>query len=154
MSYLSVDEMLKRDNINIGFINYYQVQAVNNESKVNIKCVGTFKEDCIPIHKLLEIKHLDYTCFLYSYVISEHDINNDELKMLGFTIVNKNNIIVAFMDFIYNSKNTNIPFYIKLETYNKSKILKSYTHYCGNDKLIYILSSTLVEDNVIQEING
>lgn len=149
MSYLSLNDMLKRDEIidkNQNFINYYQIQGIKNTNQIKKVLVGTFEQSDIPLEKIYIIRQNNYTYSLYSHLISEEELNNEELTIIGFVITDKNNIICGFLNYIYNSNNKDTPFQIKFESETENIILYKYPVYQGNDKIIDILSIVLLED--------
>jgi hypothetical protein len=150
MSYISLNDMLKKDQIinkNDNFINYYQIQGVKNKNKIKKVLVGKFEVSDIPLEKILSLKNNNYTYTLYGYLISDNDLKQlEEYNIIGYVITNKDNIICGFLNYIYNTKNKENPFEIKFENENENIILNSYPLFQGNEEIINILSITLLED--------
>lgn len=137
-------------------INMYQVQGQKDFNIVKVVKMGVYHK--IPCSQLLKIKQNDLTCILMSLLIDDIDVQNNNFKMIGFYIQKDDNII-ASLDVIFRTNEENKTcnslsghFEIVLNYNNKESIIQKIENYCGNDNIIYLLTTVLIED-VIHKIS-
>lgn len=160
----------------------YQVQSEKNSKNIKLFYLGKF--ETTPIKNILSFfhpKHLECKCDLMSYLITKEEINSEinnpkqYFKLIGFVICIED-YVIASLDLVYQPKknvvikNANISkqhplidiidgtfkvvlFYKQRSEY-KETIIREYTEYSGREESIYILTSILVEENVIEKYIG
>jgi hypothetical protein len=134
----------------------YQIQCINNISKVKIVKVGNEFYTNVRQVLLKEFKIHEYNCYLTSFLYRELDINSTN----NFNIIQlklkkgEDNGNLIFLDFFCEiDKMQTIDldkpvelestFGIRLQKDNKQKILNTFKTYPGKDKMLEVLLEKL-----------
>lgn len=159
----------------------YQVQSTLNSKKASLVYLGKHSEVPIKnILSFNHPKYPNMKCDMISYTITKEEINeefnenenNKYLKLIGFMIC-VDDYIIASVDFVFqpsqiiNSKiiranikknieniydgTFKIVLFQKTNGVYKETVIKEYTEYCGREQSIYILTSILIENNIIEK---
>lgn len=153
----------------------YQIEGNKNKSTCNLIYLGEHDTTNISIQNILTFKHPEYDeikCEMVGHIIDANEITDSikskYLKLIGF-LLSIDNKIICSCDYVFCPKNTAllnldtlfdnkienvdgtfkiILFYKKNEKYYYD-IIKEYTEYHGKEESIYILTTALLEENVI-----
>lgn len=155
MEYLHVNDMLKRDDINIKTNRMYQIQAKKDTNKINIMYIGEYEYK--PLVQIVVLKQHNYEFELISHMITNDDLKLNYYKMIGF-LIKKNTKLVAILNYVFvpniqfdeKFENVEGKFEIILTQNGLDIIIKSYSTYCGKDELIYLITNVLLE--IIEKI--
>lgn len=173
-NFVSIKDIIKRDQKtnqkknNIQKI--YQVQSTKGYTEANLFYLGEYSEP--PMQNILSFDHPIYSnvkCDMVSYVLTQEEIKVQKyFKMIGFLICMGDKIICS-CDFVFvpNQLPTKLSTELPTELYTegtfkiilfqktkgvyKETIIKKYNEYCGTEESIYILTTVLIEDNVIEQ---
>ena len=143
----------------------YQIQSDKSLTTATIVNVG--HHTTIPLVPILSFPYDHLTCRLLSFTLLDQDLHDDSLKMIGFIIQEQDNIIGALeFHFVPSSPPPTSPSPSPTPTPNpgtftiysiqkKNSIthkipIKTFTEYPGRDESIHILTSTLIEDGIIE----
>jgi hypothetical protein len=150
---------------NINLKHLFQIQCEKNKNNIDLIYLG-IKSD-IHCENILTFDLDEYKCDLISFSIEKDEINKHNelqlLKMIGFLIYKDDNI-VASLEFVFvpncelfakNESNflINGKFKIIFNSKKKNEIINEYDKYPGREESIYILTSVLIEDDIIKKIN-
>lgn len=167
--FVSVEKLINRDvpekidENNIKKDVLFQIQSEKGDKHCKIVNVGKYTH--VPIIPILDFDHLDHKCSLFSFTLTYDElIQDNHFKMICF-IIKKQTSIVGSLELVfepiikmknYESKIVNGSFKIILNKIdndkNTKKVIKTYTEYPGKEESIYLLTSILVEENVIEKI--
>jgi hypothetical protein len=155
--YISLNELIKRDLNPISSAGKYQIQA--GENCTNAKIVRLEREVsdiCVFEYDIDEFK-----CSLIQYSLSDEDIENKRLKMIGFLIKNNKGIVIGSLDLIFDlifdlsfniekeiyiNKPLDGKFIIILTNYRcEKKKIKIMDTYVGNGNIVHLLMELLGE---------
>lgn len=157
--YISLNDLISRD-LNIKSENArgkYQLQAKENCDYAKI--INFEKE--IPDICIFEYDIDDFKCTLISYSLTDEDLENNRLKMIGFIIKNKDGFVIGLLDLIFISNgNTKINSNM-IGTFNviltnisgEKKVIKSMDNYVGNGNVIQMMIELLSDclENIIED---
>lgn len=123
----------------------FVIEWIENTNKIIIRQTKFDKDICL--HKT---KVNNYDCSLIQYTLTDDDIRNNKLYLLGYIIHQDNDIYgilnVQFDDFekIEINKNIEGKFNIVYSTKENSTILKTFDTY-PNKNIVYILTEFLTD---------
>jgi len=148
--FLTLNQIISRDIDSPNLKNYYQVQATLNQSSISIKHVGRGEQ--IPLIPILTLNHQQYECMMLSYCLSEEELTQPKLRMIGF-IIQKADKVIASLDLMFVPQTTtnNISdgwFEVILSDAYGCEQIKLINKYIGNDESIYLLTNLLLETNI------
>lgn len=153
----------------------YQMQATKGSKTGNLFYLGKYTQ--LPIQNILSFTHPMYSdmkCDMISYTLTTDDIKNQKyLKMIGFLLCIGDKIVCS-CDFVFSPINlillkkdeelinsvgsiNSIDGQFKIILFQKQKgiyketVIKEYTEYCGREESIYILTTVLIEENVVEK---
>jgi len=158
--YVSINDLIKRDLIkksNGTKKKMYQIQAEKNTNLCTVVYVGEY--DDVPVVPILGFERGKHKFYLLSFVITEEELlNDDQLKLICFVIKHKKKAIGSLsLIFEPTEKITNfnvnkIILNIKVQNIYKKNVIRTYDEYPGREESIYLLTSIITEDNVIEKI--
>lgn len=149
----------------------YQVQAEKDSNKINLKYLGKYNNT--PIKNIISFEHGEYNCDLLSFSMDRDEIcsqnMSDQILLLVGFLIETNNKIVGAMEYVFKPNtyiklkkhkcdvnNIEGKFEIRLTTKKNNKInicvLKEIEKFSGREEIIYILTTLLIEENVIDKI--
>lgn len=163
--------LVKRDLKQHSSKEVFQVQIEKNETTCDLVYLGHYNNT--PVQNILNFTLGDYQCDLISFAMDRDEIilqdeKNQSLLTISF-LIGRENKIIGSLEFTFRPNNfvslkkkkndvRNIEgkFEIKLTTKKngvyKREVIKEYLQYPGREESIYILTSVLVEENVIEKI--
>jgi hypothetical protein len=161
--FININDIINRD-----LLNKYDLYQVNaNKNTIDLTYLGKLNK--IPTQHIVSFNHPKYKnikCEVVSYILSKDEINVSKyLKMIGILIHIEDKIIYTF-DYVFeptckiqidnielkkNISNINGIFKMMLIGNNKEIEIKKYNEYIGKEESIYILITTLFEENVIDK---
>jgi hypothetical protein len=163
--YIKINELIERDlpKSKNQKTKIYQLQAEKNDTTCNIVSMGEHSD--VPVNQILAMKRGKFRFYLLSVTVTEEELLNDEhLKLICFVIkrCGKTIGLLSFMfepdEKILNHTTDKIKGKYKiilskkeLGLYKKD-IIRTYTEYPGREESIYLLTSVITEDNVIEKI--
>lgn len=149
----------------------YQVQTEKNNKTSDLIYLGKYNNT--PVENILSFTHGEYQCDLISFAMDNEEITlqnkeDQSLLMIGY-LIGRDNKIIGALEYVFRPNNfvalkkqkrsiykIDGKFEIKLTTkkngiYN-NEIIKEYKEYSGREESVYILTSLLIEENVIKKI--
>lgn len=170
--FMPLSTLIKRDTKK-GAVEVYQTQAEKGNKECNLIYLGKYTD--IPVEGILNFDHLGYHCDLISFAMDYDEITNQVkdlqcLRTIGFLILKEDKIIASLeymfepADFLELKKKKRSvfeikgKFLIKLHTKKnniyKSNVIREYIDYSGREESIYILTSLIIEDDIIKRIES
>ena len=164
-NFINLNEFINKSKKHTTF---YQLQANKYDKTPIIKHIGEYeKHHVVPIYEFSYSHKI--TCSLLSFLISDEEIeNNNQLKMLCFFVNNiktKNKKVLGTLELIFEPEytstdnklnqlenNINGHFKIIMTKNNSIETIKILKEYPGREESIYLLTSVLLEENVIKKI--
>jgi hypothetical protein len=160
---LSIDELIKRDTITDAQ-RMFQIQGIKDDSSADVVYINRYK--FIPIVTIKHDNILWVDCSLYSYMTSECDLMTEgSHKMIGY-LMNYQTQYCGSLNYVFvpdakpdltNITKMNIKghFEIQYEFIDKNnntetKIIVEIPKYSGMEESIYILTTVLVEKNILE----
>lgn len=153
--------------------NIYQVQGNIGRSTCNLIYLGYLENDeksDLPIQNILSFQHPKYEeikCEMFGYTVNSVDFADSTgyLKLIGF-LLSMDGKIMCSCDYVFcpneklklekkNIENIEgtfkiILFYKQNEKYC-DEVISKYTQYCGKEESIYLLTTVLLEQDVIEK---
>ncbi len=148
---ISLTDLIKRDLKTDKISGKYQIQSGENcDFAKIIKFDKEISDFCIHEHEIDEFK-----CSLIQYTLTDDDIENKRLKIIGFLIRNKNNNnIICSLDLEFIPTNNIIVLndtmkgefnVLLINNKNEKKVIKNMKCYVGNVNVIYMMMELLTE---------
>lgn len=168
--FMNMSDILKRD-LNKEDVSdeIFQMQGKNGTNICDIVYLGKYNK--IPIENITQYdypNYPDFKCELFSFTMSKSEIEvESKLKMISF-LIHLDNKILASIEYtfvptakvIFKKKKRSVfgvkgkykIFLVHKEKgIYKETVIKEYDEYCGREESIYLLATTIVEDNVIKK---
>ena len=160
---LSIDELIKRDTVTEDQ-RIFQIQGIKDESSADIVYINKYK--FIPIVTIKHDNILWVDCSLYSYMTSERDLQMEKShKMIGY-LMNYQTQYCGSLNYVFvpdekpdltNITKINIKgrYEIQYEFTDKdnnteTRIIVEIPKYSGMEESIYILTTVLVEKDILE----
>jgi hypothetical protein len=157
--YVTIAELLKKQNIINNSFDVFQIQGIINTNLINIVNIGKYNN--IPITKILnfDLDILKLKCEMLSFTLVQDELNNDSYKMISILIFSDKNII-ASLEYIFKIdepfkniyENIKGSFQIILNINNEQYVIKKFENYIGREESIYLLTEVILEEDVIEKI--
>lgn len=149
----------------------FQIQSEKGSNKINLKYLGKYNSN--PIENITSFTHGRYNCDLISFTMERDEIclqnkDNQSLLLIGY-LIDLDDKIIGALEYVFkpnkfiqlkkhkcDANNIEGKFEIKLTTKKnnkqKTQILKEIDFFSGREETIYILTTLLIEENVIKRI--
>lgn len=163
--YIKINELIERDlpKCKLEKTKLYQLQGEKNDTTCSIVYMG--EHDDVPLNQILALKRGKFRFYLLSVTVTEDELLNDGLLKLICFVIKRCGKTMGLLSFIFEPdekilKHTTDKIKGKykiilskkeLGSY-KNDIIKTYTEYPGREESIYLLTSVIVEDNVVEKI--
>jgi hypothetical protein len=154
---ISLKELINRDVNYANLETKYQVQSQKNSNYAKIVKLNKSVPDVCIYNYITD----PFECSLIQFSVSDKDIQNKYLPMIGYLIKTKHGEVLGTLIYIFET-NENIAigeniigkFNIILSNKeNQHKIIKQFNEFCGQEELVYLLTEELGEclKNIIDE---
>jgi hypothetical protein len=152
--YISLKDLVNRDVGSKMKSGKYQIQSAENCNYAKIIC---FEKE-IPDFCIMENDIDDFKCSLIQYSLSDNDIKNKNLIMIGYLIKNKknNDDVIGALNLVFIPENPKLEkdsiigktikgkFNIILSNNkNEQKVIKTMEYYVGNTNIVYMMTEIL-----------
>lgn len=172
-NYISIDEMIKRDNINKYNLNnmknnnaqkMFQIQGTHSDKIVDIQYIGQYTN--MPSAIILKQIHDNIDCIMLSYLVTENEIKtHNRYRMIGYVFM-QNEELMGTLNYIFvpackpDISNNKIQcdghFEIVFEKKQNNKVvynkIEKILTYCGREESIYKLTEVLLENDIIEKV--